>query len=98
MPSPRKSYNATEKAKIALEALKGNLTQSQITSKYGVHATQISSWRKQLLDGIPDIFSDRKQEKDKTQTELIEELYKNIGQLKIELDWMKKKSELFGND
>src|SRR4051812_25930356 len=94
----RKNYTSAEKAKIALEALKGTMTQNEITSKYGVHSTQIFSWKKQLLESLPEIFSDRRREKDKTQEELIEELYKQIGQLKVELDWLKKKSELFGRD
>jgi putative transposase len=95
MSVKRRKYTASEKAKIALEAIKGTLTQSQITSKYGVHSTQIAAWRKQLIESLPDIFSDRIREKDKTQEELIEELYKQIGQLKVELDWIKKKSDLF---
>ncbi len=94
----RKNYTATEKAKIALEVLKGKVTQSEITSKYGVHSTQILSWKKQLLEALPEIFSDKRREKNKDQEELIEELYKQIGQLKVELDWLKKKSELFGKD
>jgi transposase-like protein len=88
-------YTASEKAKIALEAVKGELTQSQITSKYGVHSTQIGLWKKQLIESLPVIFSDKMREKDKSQEKLIEELYKQIGQLKVELDWIKKKSELF---
>jgi putative transposase len=60
-----------------------------------VHSTQIGLWKKQLIESLPVIFSDKIREKDKSQEKLIEELYKQIGQLKVELDWIKKKSELF---
>lgn len=96
MSKNRKLYSAQEKAKIALEALKGELTQSQITSKYGVHCSQIANWKRQLKEGVANIFSDKRtSSKEPDQSELIAELYKKIGQLEIQLDWVKKKSELF---
>lgn len=96
MSKLRKSYSAQEKAKIALEAVKGDLTMREITSKYGVHSTQVANWKRQLKESIADIFNDRRQTKTQIdQTELIEELYQKIGQLEIELDWLKKKSALF---
>jgi transposase-like protein len=95
MANVRKSYTGAEKGKIALEALKGNLTQTQLTSKYGVHATQVSTWKNQLLKAVPEIFSDKRQEKDISQEKLVSELYQQIGQLTVERDWLKKKSELF---
>lgn len=95
MADVRKKYSPQEKAKIALEALKGQLTISQITAKYGAHSSQISNWKKQALEGLSDIFSGRQQRRNHNQSELIDELYKQIGQLKVELDWLKKKSELF---
>ena len=95
MAASRKNYTANEKAKIALEALKGTHTINELTAKYGVHATQIKRWKSEVKEGIVTIFSDRKKKEQQSQTELIDELYKQIGQLKVELDWMKKKSELF---
>lgn len=95
MTAPRKSYTAAEKGKIALEALKGTLTQNELTSKYGVHSTQILAWKRQLIDSVPEIFSEKRQEKDVAQEKLVDELYKQIGQLTVERDWLKKKSELF---
>ena len=96
MSNMRKKYSAEEKAKIALEALKGEVTQSQLTSKYSVHSTQIANWKRQLKEGIVGIFKDKRhKEAQSDQTELIEELYKKIGKLEVELDWVKKKSELF---
>jgi transposase-like protein len=95
MTSIRKHYSAQEKAKIIIEILKGELTQSQLTTKYGVHSTQMHNWKKQALNAIIAGFSDKRERQALDQGELIEELYKQIGQLKVELDWLKKKSELF---
>ena len=95
MSTIRKKYGPQEKAKIALEALKGELTQSQMTAKYGVNNTQITNWKRRLKEGIAEIFRDAPHKSDTEKDALIEELYKQIGQLKMELEWLKKKSELF---
>lgn len=92
----RKSYNAAFKAKVALEAVKKEKTIAQLSSEYGVHANQINKWRKQLLEKLPGLFSDKRKEKEKNTEVLQDELYKQIGQLKVELDWLKKKSEQLG--
>lgn len=91
----RKSFTASEKAAVAIEAMKGNLTLNEITTKYGVHATQINCWKKHLKEGVTDIFANGQKKRDDGKNQLIEELYKKIGQLEVELDWLKKKSELF---
>lgn len=91
----KKKRAAKEKALIAVEAIKGELTSAQISSKYGVSNSQISTWKKQLLDGAIDVFSGKQDKKDKSDTELIEELYKQIGQLSVERDWLKKKFAKF---
>lgn len=96
MPAVRKNYTAQEKAKIALDLLKGELTQSQITTKYSVHSTQLHAWKKKALAGMVTCFSDKNEKHAQDQNELIDELYKQIGQQKMELDWLKKKSKLFG--
>ena len=96
MKKEAKQYSAEEKAKIALEALKGELTIAQITSKYGVHATQISNWKKQALESMLNGFKDKRKGKEEPGEEnLVKELYQQIGQLTVERDWLKKKSELF---
>lgn len=97
MATIRKKYGPQDKARIALEALKGELTISQITAKYGAHGTQISGWKKQAQSGLVDIFAGAKDRRGQDQSELIDELYKQIGQLKVECDWLKKKSELYGS-
>ena len=96
MKKEAKQYSAEEKAKIALEALKGDLTIAQITSKYGVHATQISSWKKQALESMVLGFKDKRKGKGPSEDNLVSELYQQIGQLTVQRDWLKKKSELFG--
>lgn len=90
----RKTHDAALKAKVALEALKGEKTMAQLSSQYGVHPNQIGKWKKDLLERLPEIFSSKWRKEHKTDEELVEELYKQIGQLKVELDWLKKKSQL----
>jgi transposase-like protein len=80
---------------VALEAVKQEKTISQLSSEYGVHANQINQWRKRVLEELPDIFSQKRKKKEKDTEELQSELYQQIGQLKVELDWLKKKSKLF---
>jgi len=91
----RKGYEAAFKAKVALEALKGEKTLAQLSSELGVHANQIRQWRKQLLDELPKLFSDRRRKGEQEKDDLISELYRQIGQLKVEVDWLKKKSQTF---
>lgn len=91
----KKRYSGAEKAKVALEAVKGQLTINEISQKYEVHSTQINRWKKQLVNGVADIFSDSQQHHEANQQESINSLYQQIGQLTVERDYLKKKSELF---
>ena len=93
MHNLRKRHDATFKAKVALEAAKGEKTIAQLSSEFGVHANQIRQWKKQLLEELPRLFSDRRRKQEKNEEELQSELYQQIGQLKVELDWLKKKSQ-----
>ena len=86
----RREHNGAFKAKVALEAIKGEKTLAQLSSEFEVHANQIGQWRKQLLKELPNLFSDRRKRQDKEQEDLISELYRQIGQLKVEVDWLKK--------
>jgi len=92
MAGQRKRYSAALKAKVALEAIKGQRTVSEIASEYGVHPNLITKWKKQVIEEAPGIFSDKKERVEKQSQELESELYRQIGQLKVELDWLKKKS------
>ena len=89
----RKNHDAAFKAKVALEALKGDRTMAELSSEFGVHANQIRQWRQKLVDELPGVFSDRRRKNDKGTEEETSELYRQIGQLKVELDWLKKKSQ-----
>jgi transposase len=95
MSEKRKKYSSTEKAKIALDAIKSELTLAQITSKYGVHSTQVNTWKKQALAYLPDAFSDKNKQEVTTYETQLGELYEQIGRLKVENDFLKKKCEVF---
>jgi putative transposase len=88
----RKKYSAEFKAKVALEAVKEKLTINEIASEYGVHPTQISAWKKELQEGMSGIFSGEIVRKNEQDEALREKLYSQIGQLKVEVDWLKKKT------
>jgi len=90
MTTLRKKHSIKSKVKIALEAIKGEKTTAEITSTYGIHATQVNTWKKQALESIPEAFSAKRKKQENDQQELIGELYKQIGQLKVENDFLKK--------
>ena len=92
---PRKSHSSDFKTKVAVAAIKGSRTQAQLSSEFGIHSTQITNWKKQAVDAIKESFSHRQKQNQVEQTELIEELYRQIGQQKVEIDWLKKKSGYF---
>src|SRR3954468_14640477 len=91
MPGTRKRYSASFKARVALEAAKQTKTLAELVGRYQVHSVQISQWKKQLLDGIESLFQDgRRRDHDESQA-IQAELYEQIGRLKMELEWWKKK-------
>jgi transposase-like protein len=91
MGSTRKNYPASFKVKVALAALKGDKTQAQLASEFGVHSNQIQQWKKRLVAEATTIFSSRRSKSEREAEELQAELYRQIGQLKVELDWLKKR-------
>lgn len=93
--SVKKKYTAEEKAKVALEALKGNMTLNELTSKFQVHSTQINRWKSIAREAIVGGFKDVANKQALQDQELVDELYRQIGQLRVELEWLKKKSTLF---
>ena len=90
----RRSFSADMKARIALEAIKGQKTIQEIASHYSVHPNQVTNWKKQAVEGVPALFADRRSQPDVSTEALKAELYQQIGQLQVELDWLKKKSGL----
>ena len=95
MPGTKKRYPAAFKARVALEAAKQTKTLAELSGRYQVHSVQISQWKKQLLDGIESLFRDgRRRDHDEAQA-IQAELYEQIGRLKMELEWLKKKAARF---
>lgn len=90
----RKRYSAEFKAKVALESLREDRTLAELSSAYGVHAAMINRWRKQLLERAHMAFSENPVRAKEEREGLVSSLYQQIGQLKVELDWVKKKSHL----
>lgn len=88
----RRRYTADFKAKVALEALKAQRTCNEIASDHGLHPVQVSQWKKAAAEGLQEVFSNGSARKDGEKDALIDRLYQEIGQLKVELDWVKKKS------
>ena len=86
----RRRFTAETKAKIALAALKGQQTVNELAAEYGVHPTQVTLWKKQMVEGAVTVFGHPTRTADAE--ELQARLYQEIGQLKVELDWLKKKS------
>jgi transposase-like protein len=95
MPNSRKSYPPSLKAKVAVEALRGQRTAAQIAQMYSVHPGLVSLWKKQALEALPGIFQQPRDSRTQVAAES-DELYKQIGQLKVELDWLKKRAGLLG--
>lgn len=85
-----KSYTTEFKAKVALEAIRNDLSISEISSKYGVHATQISNWKQQALSTIKTGFNGKHEKALQSDQKLIDDLYRQIGQLTCENDFLKK--------
>lgn len=89
----RNRYSGIFKARVSLEAIKEEATLAELSSKYQIHANQITTWKKKLLTNAKDIFEDKRRRKKNKEIQT-DELYRQIGQLKVELDWLKKKSGL----
>jgi transposase-like protein len=94
MKRHRRQFSADWKAKVALEAIKGQRTIQEIASHYEIHPNLVTHWKKELLERAAEIFSSGKTQEGKADEELKAELYQQIGKLQVEVDWLKKKSGL----
>ena len=92
MSTQRKKYSADFKARAALEAIKGQRLTDEIAGELDVHPVQLSQWKKQAVEGLPEIFAGPPRKSEVNAEALSARLYQEIGQLKMELDWVKKKS------
>lgn len=91
----RQQYTKQKKAEIVLELLKEEKTISQISSEYGIHPTQLNQWKKTAIEGLPELFERGEraaQKAEKEQQKQVEQLYKEIGYLTTQVNWLKKKS------
>lgn len=94
MSSLRRRFGAEFKARVALEALKEQKTVNELASQYEVHPSQILQWKRQLGQAAAGVFAETRGRRRKQEEDLQSRLYQEIGQLKVELDWLKKKSGL----
>jgi transposase len=88
----RKSHPSKFKAKVAIEALKGHQTINQIAAEFDVHPSQVNAWKKQLLESSSDVFGNGRKHQAENHEEEKDKLYNQIGRLKVEVDWLKKKT------
>ena len=86
----RKNYSDGFKARVALDAIKGQKTKNELASEYGIHPNQIGQWKKKLLDGSSEIFSRGKNREAESHEAERDRLYQQIGKLQVEVDWLKK--------
>ncbi len=87
----RKQHSPKFKARVAVEAIRGERTLSQLGSQFQVHPIQIAKWRKSALEQLPELFVDGRKSKSRNGEANSDALYQEIGRLKVELDWLKKK-------
>lgn len=91
----KRQFSAAFKAKVALAAARGDKTLSELASQFRVYPNQISAWKKQLLEGMSDLFEDGRKRKRTEPPIEASQLYEQIGRLQVELEWLKKKSAEF---
>jgi transposase-like protein len=98
MPHPRNKYPSEFKVKVVLEVLSNTATLAEISSKYSLHPTMVSSWKTEFLERTKNTFTDPRKKSDelREKEEALEEAYKQIGQVTIERDWLKKKFRQLG--
>jgi transposase len=95
MSVKRKYYSKELKAKIALEAVKGYRSITELSKEYKIHPNQIGKWKQQLLENLPALFDNMRGPKTDQDNELVNQLYRQIGKQQVEIDWLKKKYELY---
>ena len=86
----RKRYSNELKSKVAIAAIKGHQTTSEIASEFGIHVSQVNRWKKEALEGLPSLFGNDKAKVAKADEIEKDRLYHQIGKLKVEVDWLKK--------
>ncbi len=95
MARKRRVLSGKFKAKVALAAIRGDRTLSELASRFGVHGNQVSGWKQSLLERAEEVFADGRKRSKEDNDARDEELYAQIGRLKMELEWLKKKASEF---
>jgi transposase len=90
----RRRFSQEFKAKVAPEGIKGQRTANELAQEFGIHANQIKLWKKQLLEAAPVVFSRGKDREAEALERERDRLYRKVGQLQVEVDWLKKKTGL----
>ena len=93
----RKRYDAAFKAKVALAAVRGDKTISELASHYAVHGNLIGQWKRKLVDNLDRVFTEPNDGEREEREALLADLYQQIGRLKVELEWLKKKAAQFSD-
>lgn len=93
MSRKRRKLGASLKAKVALAAVRGDRTTAQLASEFGIHTSQVTAWKKRLLESVCEVFADGRRKSSDDGEAAEEELYEQIGRLKMEVEWLKKKSQ-----
>ena len=91
---PKRVHSASFKAKVAIEAIRGEKTIAELASEFGVHPVQVSHWKKQFLEGAAEVFSEGSARSREAELQRqLDEAHRQLGQAKVEIDWAKKKAE-----
>ena len=92
----RKKHEPAIKARVALEAIKGEKTAAQISSEYGVHTTQVTQWKQELIQRSADLFAKPDNSLARQHEDTVDKLHKTIGEITMENNWIKKKLQILG--
>ena len=98
MKQKRRRFSAVFKARVVRAALREDKTLAELASEFEVHPHQIAEWKRQAIEMLPEIFSRRRKSDEQAQEQQTDRLYQQIGQLQVELDWLKKKGRQLGFD
>src|SRR5574340_725229 len=92
----RKRYEASFKSRVALSAIRGDKTISELASQFGVHGNLVSQWKRRLLANVSRVCEEPDDPEGRAQQEMIDKIHRKIGKLNMDLDWLKKKAAQFG--
>ena len=96
MMRKRRTFTEAFKAKVALASIRSEGTVAELAGQFSVHPNQVTSWKQQAVEGLPEVFGDGRSRRSKDEEEHQARLYQEIGELQFELDWLKKKSREVG--